>query len=107
MRRIVLTVLFATFLGATPAVADAIDGDWCLADGRHLSINGPKIITPRGKVLQGAYERHGFSYVAPVGAPHAGKEISMSLIDDDTMERVVGGPSNKATEWRRCAAPTS
>ncbi len=24
----------------------AVDGDWCYSDGRHLSIEGPTIITP-------------------------------------------------------------
>lgn len=100
-------VLFAAFVAATPASADAIDGDWCLANGRHLSINGPEIVTPRGKRMQGRYDRHAFSYVAPAGEPNAGMEISMSLIDDDTMQVVIGAKSTQPKEWRRCAAPTS
>ena len=30
----------AAFLPASQAWADAIDGDWCINDGRHFSIRG-------------------------------------------------------------------
>jgi len=29
-----------------PAIADAIDGDWCRTDGKRMSIRGPAIVTP-------------------------------------------------------------
>ncbi len=99
--------LCATILSAAPVFADAIDGDWCLANGRHMSINGPEIITPHGKRMQGNYDRHAFHYVAPAGEPAAGQEINMSLIDDDLLHVMTGGKSTKPVEWRRCAAPTS
>jgi len=107
MKTTFLSALLATLLIAFPASADAIDGDWCLANGRHLSINGPEIVTPRGKRMQGKYDRHAFSYVAPAGEPNAGIEISMSLVDDDTMQVMIGSKSTQPKEWRRCAAPTS
>ena len=72
-----------------------------------MNINGPQILTPHGKRLQGHYDRHAFSYVAPAGAPAAGQDISMSLIDDDTLLVTTGAASNKPVEWRRCIAPTS
>ena len=33
---------------SVPAHADAIDGDWCRADGKRMSIHGPAIVTPGG-----------------------------------------------------------
>jgi hypothetical protein len=100
-------IALAACLIANTAAADAIDGNWCQASGRHMNINGSQILTPHGKRLQGNYDRHAFSYVAPAGAPAAGKEISMSLVDDDTMLVTTGVGSNKPVEWRRCIAPTS
>ena len=99
--------LLAMSLIANPASADAIDGEWCLAKGRHMSINGPEIVTPRGKRMQGNYDRHAFSYVAPAGEPAVGQEINMSLIDDDLLHVMTGAQTAKLVEWRRCAAPTS
>ena len=107
MKTIFPMTLLATCLIVGSAVADAIDGNWCLASGRHMNINGPQILTPHGKRLQGHYDRHAFSYVAPAGAPAAGQDISMSLIDDDTLLVTTGAASNKPVEWRRCIAPTS
>jgi hypothetical protein len=46
---------------ATPALADRIDGDWCAADGRNLSINGANIKTPGGAAITGDYARHEFA----------------------------------------------
>jgi hypothetical protein len=107
MKIIVSIALLATLLLANTAFADAIDGDWCLANGRHMSINGPEIVTPHGKRMQGNYDRHAFSYVAPSGEPAAGQEINMSLIDDDLLHVMTGAKSAKPVEWRRCIAPTS
>jgi len=30
------------------SLADAIDGDWCKADGKRMKIRGPEIVTPGG-----------------------------------------------------------
>ncbi len=38
----------ALCLSVGAARADAIDGDWCQADGRHMTIRGPEITTPGG-----------------------------------------------------------
>jgi hypothetical protein len=43
MRRIALILGLTTL--TSPALADAIDGDWCL-DSKHLSIKGPEIKKP-------------------------------------------------------------
>ena len=52
-------------LSAAPARADAIDGDWCRPDGKHMSIRGPEIVTPMGTHTRGNYDRHAFSYAVP------------------------------------------
>ena len=51
-----LTVaIAASLLCAVPrAWADKIDGDWCFEDGRHLSIAGPRIVTPLGSHIAGS-----------------------------------------------------
>jgi hypothetical protein len=94
-------------LAAAPALADAIDGDWCsTAARRHLSIDGPKIVTPGGRTLQGEYSRHGFVYTAPAGETEAGRRVDLRLVNDRTMTfRAEGGGGDEI--WNRCARPTS
>jgi hypothetical protein len=96
---------------ATPAHADAIDGNWCKPDGKHMSIRGPNIVTPTGRQTQGDYDRHAFSYSAPPKDPDAGKTINMILVDDDTLYLRVGAPPGfdpgEAEVWNRCTLPTS
>src|ERR1700738_1993314 len=59
--------------------ADAIDGDWCKADGKRMKIRGPEIVTPGGNQTRGDYTRHSFSYVVPAGEPGAGEIVSIIL----------------------------
>ena len=63
---------FALMLLAGPALADAIDGNWCHSDGRRFTIRGPEIVTPGGKHMEGNYGRHSFSYTVPAPEPGAG-----------------------------------
>lgn len=44
----VCLVAGAVSMGTGDARADAIDGSWCYK-GRHLAIEGPKILIPSGK----------------------------------------------------------
>ena len=92
-------------LWATSSRADAIDGDWCFTDGRHLTIRGPQITTPTGKRLDGNYDRHAFSYVAPAPEPDAGKTIAMTLVNENTVH--VRSAEAPAQVWRRCPAGVS
>ena len=72
--KLMLIMAGAIALGATatPAFADAIDGEWCSEDGRHLSIQSPAIVTPGGTKMQGAYTRHSFNYTMPADEPDPG-----------------------------------
>lgn len=105
-----------TFLGTAlglalftgPALADAIDGDWCHNDGRRFSIRGPEIVTPGGKRMDGNYSRHWFNYVVPAPEPGAGATIFMTLLNENTVQLRLGEvTSATAEEWRRCSATTS
>jgi hypothetical protein len=98
-----LTIIPAILLLALakPAAADAIDGHWCDTGTKHLEINGPTIVTPRGISLKGDYNRHGFTYQEPSD----GKSIVMVLLNELTM-RLKAGDGPEET-WHRCAAPTS
>jgi hypothetical protein len=98
-----MTMLF--MLHINQAWADAIDGDWCQADGRRLSIDGPKLVTPGGKHMLGNYDRHGFEYVAPVQEQDAGATITMVLRNENLMEMTTPSVSRQA--WRRCGKPVS
>jgi hypothetical protein len=93
--------------GAMPARADAIDGDWCQADGRHMTIRGPDIVTPGGTKMRGEYTRHSFSYVVPAGEPGAGETVSIILLSELLAHGRQGGADAPLQEWRRCAARVS
>ncbi len=88
-------------LGASPAVADVIDGDWCSApEAKHMSIAGSNITTPAGTRTTGNYSRHRFSYVVPEGDPGAGDQIDMLLLNEEEVQVTVGGGAPEI--WRRC-----
>jgi hypothetical protein len=106
LRRIAFRpALFAAAMiaGAASALADVIDGDWCAADGRHMSIRGPAIVTPGGKELAGLYSRHSFSYVVPAPEQSAGSTIYMHLVNPETINLWVGSVAVGPPEvWNRC-----
>ncbi|MFI5002367.1 MAG: hypothetical protein ACHQK9_20990 [Reyranellales bacterium] len=103
LTRIVQMALCGSLLlMAGPALADAIDGEWCHADGRHLTIDGPKIVTPGGAHLTGNYDRHGFAYMAQAPEPDGGETIIMILLNETTMR--MKAPSNPDQVWKRCSS---
>ncbi len=106
---IVAGTTFAGLAAASPALADAIDGDWCASEGRHFTIRGPEITTPGGRHVQGEYGRHDFAYTAPAGEPEAGRRILMVLQNETTLHLTVLQAPDKpgpVQTWRRCS-PTS
>ena len=106
LKRIAATTLgAAVLLAANTARADAIDGDWCHADGRKLSINGPQIVTPGGARIAGDYDRHHFTYVVPASEPGAGAQVNMILMSELQMR--LKPPSGEEQLWRRCGKPVS
>lgn len=87
--------------GASPALADAIDGDWCsTTEVKQFHIEGSKIVTPAGTHTTGNYSRHAFSYIVPAGDPGAGKEIAMQLLNEEEVRVFVENEEPKV--WRRC-----
>ena len=91
---------------AGPALADAIDGNWCHTDGRRFSIRGPEIVTPGGKQMRGEYSRHFFNYTAPAPEPNAGQAIQMTLLNENTVSLRVGEAGSPET-WVRCSPSIS
>ncbi len=85
-----------------PAWADAIDGDWCRADGKRMSIRGPAITTPGGHAITGNYTRHFFSYVIPAGEAGAGNTVSITLLGEYLAHAREGDTTAPVQEWRRC-----
>ena len=107
-RNIAATVSIAALalhIGARPALADAIDGQWCLGPS-HFAIEGPNILTPGGNRIQGNYSRHAFAYVVPASEPGAGGEIDMTLLNEETVQLTRKGQTSPPEIWRRCK-PTS
>jgi hypothetical protein len=84
-----------------PVLADAIDGDWCRADGKRMAIRGPAIVTPGGQETNGNYTRHFFSYVIPAGEAGAGATVSIQLLSE-YLAHARQGADAPVQEWRRC-----
>ena len=84
-----------------PALADAIDGDWCRGDGKRMTIRGPAIVAPGGQRANGSYTRHAFSYVIPSGEAGAGSTVSIQLMGEH-LAQARQGTDTAAQEWRRC-----
>lgn len=98
--------LAAVLLPAAPALADRIDGNWCYNE-RHMSIDGPTIITPGGTRMTGLYDRHGFRYTVPDGEPDAGARVDMVQFDEYTIQVTTTGDGGGRTEiWNRCDLTT-
>jgi hypothetical protein len=94
-------------LWSTLARADVIDGDWCNADGKQMTIRGPEIVTPGGKQTRGDYTRHSFSYVIPAGEPGAGETVSIILRNELLAHARQDKTDAPWQEWRRCTAKVS
>ena len=84
------------------ASADAIDGDWCRADGKRMSIRGPDIITPAGGHTRGEYSRHAFSYVVPANEIGAGDQVSIILLSEYLAHARQGNENAPVQVWNRC-----
>lgn len=102
-----LAAAIAMLASVSAARADAIDGDWCHADGRRLSIRGPDLTTPGGRQIVGDYDRHGFVYVVPPGEPGAGDKVVMTLLSEMLMHSRQGADNAPVQEWNRCRPTVS
>jgi hypothetical protein len=100
-----LIAALALHLGTRPALADAIDGEWCLG-ASHFAIQGPSILTPGGNRIEGNYTRHAFAYVVPASEAGAGSQIDMLLLNEETIQLTRKGQASPPEIWRRCK-PTS
>lgn len=103
-----LPVAAAALLAATPAKADAIDGNWCSPSGRTMSIRGPEIVTPGGNKIDGQYDRHFFSYVIPGTEPGAGSTVNMTLLGENAVR--IEADASRGTQaeiWNRCGPSVS
>ena len=103
-RAAAITAIAAALAAASPARADAIDGEWCSAKGLNLMIAGPKIRLPSGREIEGQYRRHEFAYQIPAGEQNAGSIVYLQLISEEEMLfRLIQGDTPGAPElWKRC-----
>jgi hypothetical protein len=99
--------IFVFLLFTTPAMADAIDGDWCLAE-KHIAITGSKITLPTGTIIEGQYRRHEFLYQVPAGDADAGALIYLQLQGEDNMSlyHLKDGKPVDGQSWLRCSPKT-
>jgi hypothetical protein len=115
-RRLILVLALAAgaiaVLSARHARADAIDGNWCSADGKRMSIEGSAIVTPTGTATQGDYHRHFFSYQVPASDPGVGQTVFMTLLNENTVNVAMAPDVESARQapvqvWHRCPPAVS
>ncbi len=103
-----LIAAIALLLAApSTALADAIDGNWCSADGQHMTIQGDDITTPGGAQIKGNYDRHAFDYVVPAGEAGSGETVNIVLRSEYLAVSRQGAANAPVKEWRRCTNRTS
>jgi hypothetical protein len=93
--------LLLTAFSPSPAKADRIDGNWCRGL-KHLSIDGPNIVTPGGAKMTAEYDRHGFRYVVPNGEPEPGATITMAQMHEELMRLSSSAKPGEVEDWTRC-----
>ena len=96
------TLSLVFVFNAGVARADAIDGDWCRADGKRISIRGPEIVTPGGQRIQGLYTRHYFEYVIPAGEAGANDKVLFTLQHESLAHARQGAANAPNQVWIRC-----
>lgn len=101
-----------TALSAHVARADAIDGNWCSAEGKRMEIEGPAITTPAGTKWHGNYSRHYFTYQVPDSDPGAGQTVYMALQNENTVHITMAADAQAAQKsavevWHRCPPSVS
>ncbi len=107
-----ITAAAATALSGEVARADAIDGNWCSADGKRMEIEGPAITTPAGTQWHGNYSRHYFTYEVPASDPGAGETVYMALLNENTVHLTTAADAQAAQKspvetWHRCPPAVS
>jgi len=98
----VLPMAFAAMLFSMPAQAHQIDGQWCGPDGKTITINGPKIITPSGKQIEGSYARNRFMYTGPDDDPEMDQDIFLYMQNNGLMQVIRSTDPDKMEQWERC-----
>ena len=93
----------AIAVSTVPALADAIDADWCMG-ADHMHIEGASILTPGKNKIAGNYYRYRFTYIVPANEPGAGGEVKMVMIRGTETVHVErpGGEAGKPEVWLRC-----
>ena len=94
-------VVIAAGLSAS-AKADAIDGNWCSAEGLHILIKGKQVTTPSGIKMEGDYGRHDFSFIIPAAEPDAGSKMMMRLSGETRVYVSIAGKAAEPQLWKRC-----
>ncbi len=105
-RMAIVAALLLTAISPSPAQADRIDGHWCRGL-KHLSVDGPNIVTPGGTEMTGEYDRHGFQYVVPHGEPDAGATITMAQMHEELMQLSSSAKPGEVEDWTRCTRQIS
>ncbi len=99
-------VMILLVASTAAAFADKIDGTWCSPSGKSISIDGPRVITPLGKIAVARYDRHHIDYEIPEGEPNAGDRLTANQLNEEQIRVSVVGKAKSETGapeiWMPC-----
>lgn len=92
----------AIVVAASPALADAIDGDWCNGSAT-MHVEFPSTIRiPSGRDVTGTCGRHACQFTTPAGETNGGTDVLMKLVNEQTMELWRFPTTPTPETWTRC-----
>ncbi|MCF6200060.1 MAG: hypothetical protein L3J67_11835 [Hyphomicrobiaceae bacterium] len=105
LKTLLLTGLFSVFASSF-VLADQINGNWCAADGRTISIDGPHVTTPAGNTVLAIHGRHHIDYLIPENETDAGHRFTADQLDDERISVQIidskTGQRSPAQIWVPC-----
>ena len=99
-------VIAGLFLTTQPALADKIDGNWCSAKGKSISVDGSNVVTPGGRSIVANYTRHHVDFIIPEGEAGAGDTFSADQLNHEEISVSIipqsGTDKGQAEIWTVC-----
>ncbi|MEL6288142.1 MAG: hypothetical protein AAFQ42_02000 [Pseudomonadota bacterium] len=105
----VLVFSGALAMATPPAVL--LDGAWCSPAGERVEIDGTRVVTPGGRVVEGRLTEHALVLRVPDGERGAGDDLYFEPAGKGQLKvttiRPVQIEPGAHEDWSRCATTTS
>lgn len=101
MRTLLAGLFLCTCLGAAPAMADQIVGQWCPpGGGRSMNVQNYDDVRFNGAQVKANVDRHHVDFTIPAGEPDAGQTFTADQLNDDEIRVTIG--TSEPVIWNPC-----